>query len=263
MIRKILAIAQCYYHEETIYPSNFILYTLNRIVEIVVYICVWQAIFSQTGNAGGMTISQMVTYYILVASLRPFALWGVNEEMGRNIRSGQINRELLNPISYFQYYFGKFIGQRFFAVLVSIATFVLCILFWQMAWPANITHFILFLILILLGIPITFYFQMLIGLTAFYTNSIWGVNVLKKALISILSGIIAPITLFPQWFQSLSAWLPFQELIYTPIHVYLGEIPPEQILGIIVKQLLWIFLLGILAHLLFKRASKKITVFGG
>ena len=47
-------------------------------------------------------------------------------------------------------------------------------------------------------------------------------EILKKAIIQIFSGIIAPISLFPLWFQELSKLLPFKELIYTPINIWLG-----------------------------------------
>ena len=43
------------FKEYNIYKSNFWLFTLNRIVEVIVYIFVWKAIFAQTGNAGGFT----------------------------------------------------------------------------------------------------------------------------------------------------------------------------------------------------------------
>ena len=43
-----------------IYKSNFYLFTFNRIIEVIVYIFVWQAIYYQTGNAGGFTIAEMI-----------------------------------------------------------------------------------------------------------------------------------------------------------------------------------------------------------
>ena len=73
--------------------------TLNRIVEVIVYIFVWIAIYNQTGDAGGLTLEQMVTYYILVTALRPLILWGINEDMAHSIRNGQINKELFNSLN--------------------------------------------------------------------------------------------------------------------------------------------------------------------
>lgn len=152
-----------HFKEYSIYKSNFYLFTLNRIVEVLVYIFVWQAIYNQTGNAGGFTISQMVTYYILVVALGPIILWGINEDMAHSIRNGRINKELLNPITYFQYYFGVNLGEISFAMIVGIATLIICAIFWSVSLPVSILNFIMFIIVVLLGIPITFFLQMIVG----------------------------------------------------------------------------------------------------
>lgn len=167
MLKSMIQLAKMQFKQYTIYKSNFYLFTLNRIVEIIVYIFVWQAIYNQTGNAGGFTISQIVTYYILAISFSTIATWGINEDMAHAIRTGQINKELLNPITYFQYYFGMNLGELAFATVVGIASFVLCAIFWQLVLPANLLDFFLCIIVILIGIPITFFIQMIVGTCRF------------------------------------------------------------------------------------------------
>lgn len=264
MIKSIIALAKMQFNEFNIYKSNFYLFTLNRIIEVVVYIFVWQAIYNQTGEiAEGKSIEQMITYYILVVSLSPIVLWGINEIMARSIRNGKINKELLNPISYFEYYFGVNLEEIGFAIVVGIATFIICGVFWNISFPTSIGNFIWFIVVVLLGIPITFFLQMIVGITGFYTNSIWGMQILRKAIISIFSGMIAPIALFPNWFQSLASILPFKELIYTPINIWLGQVSINEIFFVIVKQVIWTIILYIIAKIFFNHAVKKITINGG
>jgi ABC-2 type transport system permease protein len=258
-----LALAKMQFKDYNIYKSNFYLFTLNRIVEVIVYIFVWQAIYNQTGNAGGFSLSQMITYYILAISFSSIATWGINEMMAHSIRNGQINKELLNPISYFKYYFGINLGEIAFAIVIGIATFIICSIFWKLTLPANFVDFILYILVILLGIPITFFIQMIVGTTGFYTNSIWGMQILRKAIIQIFSGIIAPISLFPLWFQKLSIFLPFKELIYTPINIWLGQVSYNEIIFIIIKQILWGIILYITARLFFNHSVKQLTINGG
>lgn len=263
MIKSMIALAKMQFNQYNIYKSNIYLWTLNRVVEIVVYIFVWQAIYNQTGDAGGFTIAQMITYYILVATLRPLALFGVNEDMAYSIRNGKINKELLNPISYFQYYFGIDLGELAFATVIGIGAFIVCSIFWSVSLPVSISNFILFIIVILLGIPITFFLQMIVGTAGFYTSSIWGMQILRRSIISIFSGTIAPITLFPEWFQKLADILPFKELMYTPINIWLGQVPINDIYFIIIKQIIWGIILYIIAKTFFNHAVKKITINGG
>ncbi len=263
MLKTMIQLAKMQFNQYNIYKSNFCLFTLNRIVEIIVYIFVWQAIYNQTGNAGGFNISQMITYYILATAFSSIATWGINEIMAHSIRNGHINKELLNPILYFQYYFGMNLGELGFATIVGIATFILCAIFWKLVLPTNLLDFFLCIIVILLGVPITFFIQMIVGTIGFYTNSIWGMQILRKAIIKIFSGIIAPITLFPMWFQDLSKILPFKELIYTPINIWLGQVSYNEIIFVIVKQIIWGFLLYIVAKLFFNHAVKNLTINGG
>lgn len=251
------------FKEYNIYKSNFWLFTLNRIVEVIVYIFVWKAIFAQTGNAGGFTVEQIITYYILVTTIKPFALWGINEDIAHSIRNGNISKELLNPMTYFQYCFGVNLGEMAFAFVVGLASFIVCSILWGITLQFNLLNFILAVIIILVGIIISFFMQMIVGTVGFYSSSIWGMQILKKAIISIFSGIIAPLTLFPEWFQKIANILPFKELIYTPVNVLMGNIELNQIWIIIVKQVLWVFITYGIAKIFFNHSIKKVTINGG
>lgn len=181
MLNSMLELAKMQFKQYNIYKSNFYLFTLNRIVEVVVYIFVWQAIYNQTGNAGGLTISQMVTYYILAIAFSSIATWGINEDMAHSIRNGQINKELLNPITYFQYYFGMNLGELAFATVIGVTAFIICSIFWELALPVNLLNFILCLIVILLGIPITFFIQMIVGTCRILYKLYMGNASIKKS----------------------------------------------------------------------------------
>jgi len=263
MLKSIIALGKMQFKQYNIYKSNFYLWTLTILVEVVVYIFVWQAIYNQTAISSEFELSQMITYYILVASISSFACWGINEDMAYSIRSGNINKELLNPISYFQYYFGMNLGEMAFAFVIGIATFIVCSIFWAVTLPVNVGYFIIFFIVILLGIPVTFFLQMIVGTVGFYSSSIWGMQILRKSVISIFSGIIAPITLFPQWFQKLSELLPFKDLIYTPINIWLGQLSINEIIFVIIKLIIWGVILYLAARAFFNHAVKKVTINGG
>lgn len=154
-------------------------------------------------------------------------------------------------------------GELVFAVVVGVATFIICSLFWKLTLPTSLINFILCIFVMILGVPITFFIQMIVGTVGFYTNSIWGMQILRKATIQIFSGIIAPITLFPLWFQELSKWLPFKELIYTPVNIWLGNITINDIFFIIIKQIIWGIILYFIARAFFNHAVKNITINGG
>ena len=263
MLTTIIKLSVMQLKRYSFYKSNFFLFTFNKVIEVIVYIFIWQAIYKSTGTAGGFTLAEMVTYYVLSTTFGSLVLWGVVSDMAHAIRNGQINRELLNPISYFKYYFGLNLGELIYASMLGLAVFVICSIFWQLLLPVSFLDFFLCLMLILLGIPITFFLQMIIGTLGFYTNSIWGLQILRIAIIQVFSGIIAPITLFPLWFQKISEFLPFKDLIYTPVNIWLGNISINETIYVIIKQIIWGIILYFIAMKFFKFAVKKITINGG
>ena len=166
-------------------------------------------------------------------------------------------------MTYFQYCFGVNLGEMAFAFVVGLASFIVCSILWGITLQFNLLNFILAVIIILVGIIISFFMQMIVGTVGFYSSSIWGMQILKKAIISIFSGIIAPLTLFPEWFQKIANILPFKELIYTPVNVLMGNIELNQIWIIIVKQILWVFITYGIAKIFFNHSIKKVTINGG
>lgn len=263
MISKIWRIGLQTAKEGLYYRFDLILYIINFIIQITVYVFIWLAIYNNGNQILGMSFEQITTYYILVVSIDPIISWGINEEMGISIRDGEILRELLNPISYFSYYFGIRIGELIEAAIVGILTFGICSLLFGVLLPQGLLNFVFFIILILLSIVIVYFFELILGMSAFYTNSIWGIEILKRSVLTIFSGMIAPISLFPQFLQKIANILPFKDCIYTPINIYFGNLENIEILQIILKQCIWIVVLYILAKILFNKAIKNITVNGG
>lgn len=263
MMSKIWKIAKQNAKEGLYYRFDLILYIINFIIQITVYVFIWLAIYNNGNQVLGMSFEQITTYYILVVSLDPIISWGINETMGSAIRDGEILRELLNPISYFNYYFGIRIGEVIESSLVGILTFGVCALLFKALLPQGILNFIFFIIVICLAVVVVYFFELILGMTAFYTTSIWGIEILKRAILSIFSGMIAPIALFPEFLQKIANILPFKDCIYTPISIYFGELSCLEIGQVIAKQLLWIAVLYIIAKILFNKAVKNITVNGG
>ena len=121
----------------------------------------------------------------------------------------------------------------------------------------------LFLLITVLSIIIIFFIEFIFGLMSFYTTSGWGLQVLKKSLITILSGQIAPIEFFPKVIIKIMNILPFTDLIYSPITTLLGLNSHNEVLLILCRQSIWIILLLILSKTIYNKAIKNVTIYGG
>ena len=101
------------------------------------------------------------------------------------------------------------------------------------------------------------------GILCFYTSSSFGVNQIKSVIISFLSGSLLPIAFFPGVLKDILGYLPFAGMASNPVMILLMKYSFVDSFFFILLSLIWLFVLELFAFLLFKHASKKITVHGG
>jgi len=94
-------------------------------------------------------------------------------------------------------------------------------------------------------------------------HSILGLIRAKYFLIEIMSGLIIPISFFPGSLIRLSQWLPFQHISYTPLLIYMGKIDGSRLWSTMAVEFAWAAGLLLLGHVVWRRATRKITVQGG
>jgi ABC-2 type transport system permease protein len=85
----------------------------------------------------------------------------------------------------------------------------------------------------------------------------------KYWLIEMLSGLLIPISFFPDAAQKIMARLPFEYIAFVPLQIYLGKLDRAAALRALGTQWLWAIAMLALAHFWWERASRKITIHGG
>jgi ABC-2 type transport system permease protein len=124
--------------------------------------------------------------------------------------------------------------------------------------------YLFFPVSLLLAFIISFNFDYAVGLTAFYTESIWGISTTKEILISVLSGALLPLQFFPAAIQQILMVLPFQAMYFTPLMMITR---PDQEAGVFLRMLAvqaaWGTVSYIASRLLYNQAIKVLRVAGG
>jgi ABC-2 type transport system permease protein len=98
---------------------------------------------------------------------------------------------------------------------------------------------------------------------AVYFLSIEQILYSKNLMIELFSGLLIPINWFPQWFQTLSAWLPFQGIAYIPLSIYLGRFEGMELWKALGHQAMWAVVLLVCGRLLWNRCQHKMLIQGG
>lgn len=89
-----------------------------------------------------------------------------------------------------------------------------------------------------------------------------GLVNLLTAIIIVFSGMLVPLSFFPNWTQPILRALPFAGLMDFPGGLYCGIILPSHLLFILSKQLLWIAALISLGHWTLNKKLKKLVIQG-
>ena len=240
--------------------SAFVVSTM----EIIAFYYLWNAIFNGSQFMKNMTISQITTYIILARILYMQTSWGINVSIGDMIQTGKISMKLLSPVDFQLSMYMSRIGDFLISVFIqSLPALIISIVLFGMMPPQSVINLLFFIVSIMLSITIAFHIEFGFGLLSFYTSSGWGLQFMKSAIISIFSGALIPLSFFPSGLRKFIDLLPFKDIIYTPISIYMGAISNSQIINALIFQLIWIAVLFLITRLFFNIAIRNVTVQGG
>ena len=110
---KYLAVLRTNWIQALEYRANAVVGLLAIISGLFIEYQIWTLIFSTQGyeTLNGFTFNELIIFIflsIVVGQLK--SSWISSGEMIRGIRSGDINKYLIRPISYFWYHFMMFLG---------------------------------------------------------------------------------------------------------------------------------------------------------
>ncbi|MCM3005404.1 ABC transporter permease [Priestia koreensis] len=248
---------------ETAYMAWYWADTISGILRLFIMYFFWAAVFQNRQSVGELTFQSMITYVIIAMTLEAFVA-GVGKTIAQDIKGGNIALELLKPYDYLTKLIWMDFGSKINGFVRSaLPILLLSFLFLDITKPASLLAGCFFIPSMVAGILIGTQIDLIIGVLAFWTVNIWGLGVLREAIVKFFSGALIPLTLFPGWFQEVSQWLPFQSMIYVPVGIYTGQISGGHILTSFAIQCVWLLAIYVIVRVMWQQAVKRITVFGG
>lgn len=232
--------------------------------QIFVFYYIWMAIYKFDSVINDVSKDQIVTYLILSRIIYTQITYGFIPRIGRIIHTGAISMELLRPMDFL----GMMSMQRAgdflaFSSMTAIPTLIICSLTLGMQLPKSVFSGVCFIISLIMALAISFFFDFFVGLLTFYTNYSWGLQTFQEAFISLFSGALIPITFFPGWLKAITNFLPFQQMSYSPVSIYLGIVHGHQVYNVLLAQVMWLIIMIVFAKAFFSFAIKKVTIQGG
>lgn len=245
---------------------SFVIMVIGNLLYLIVTYFLWKAVFASVDGdtVNGMTFTDTLIYLVLATALYGFMEMYQVWEIGRNIQSGKIVLDLLKPMPYRRYLFwsysGSFVTQFFFTFL---PTFIVVTIVTHGAVPLGI-NLVWFVLSVVFAVMINFSIDFIIGTVCLFTESIWGINIMKQVVVLLLSGATIPLAFFPDKLRTVVNYLPFQSIYNAPLSLLLQEHPDMQtVCSTLGLQIFWAAALTLLSVAFWNRSLRQITVNGG
>lgn len=251
------------------YRADFWISTIFTFaIQITVAYYLWRAIFVETGDPviGGFTFRGMMLYYVLVALVGKFIFVPISFSglFSEEIYTGSLNRFLVYPARYFTYKYAQAIGSVFPVVIQFALGVILLLLIVDLPPEVSITPQSVLMAVVslwfanLLGFLIFAPFELL----AFWADNVWSLSVMMRMVLIVLGGTMFPLTLFPEWAQEASRWLPFAYTFYYPVNTLMGRVGlAEWLIGIGVA-VAWCVIMGAVIRAFWRRGMLRYTGVG-
>lgn len=216
------------------------------------------------GSVAGYTAGTMAAYaWLSQGILGSINVWGLGAS-ARRIRSGDIAVDFLRPVDVQLASVADDVGRALFALiprgLPSVAVGVLAV---GMSMPDDAGPYLLGAVSLLLGIVLSHALIYLLGTAAFWVVEVRGLSILYMGVAGLLTGIITPVWLFPEWLQALALATPFPAVLMFPVDVLSGRTTGVAALGLIAVQAAWLALVLAAGQVTTRLGRRKLEVQGG
>jgi ABC-2 type transport system permease protein len=215
---------------------------------------------------------QVVVYVWLGQAFLGMLPWNHDRELEATIRSGQVAYELVRPADLYALWYARTVALRAATALLRSVPLLLFagpllartpLAAWALPAPVSLEAGLWFALAMASALALGCAMTTLVHVGLLFTLSGTGFAYLLPALVTIGSGMVLPLPLFPDWAQPLIEAQPFRGLCDTPFRIYAGHIPASAAPGAILHALGWTALLVASGRGLLALGTRRLVVQGG
>lgn len=234
--------------------------------QVFLVVCLWRSLYSQVETSAGLAREQAVTYAVLAVlalQIRGLDRSASRDTMLQHIQEGTVLYWFVRPIPPRRYYLVRAVGDQLYGFAWVIVGYAICLAAGAVKPPASASAATAFAVSLLLAQIIMYQLLLAVDLVCFWTLQNNAALTILRFLQNLLSGVIAPLWFFPDWFLTMSSALPFRYTLDVPLSLYIGRSPVGEAPRLLAIQLLWCVLLAGLTRLMWRKAAGVVTVQGG
>ena len=257
-MKKVRAFLSVYYAYMLEYRAELFLWALSGMLPLIL-MGVWTK--ASQGGQFGLQSTDFVRYFLTVFLVRQFNVVWVIWEFEKEVVQGRLSPRLLQPIDPVWHHVAMHLAERFARLPFTLVLVGLCFLLYpQATWLPSLKSILLFPLALTLAFTLRFLMQYTFALFAFWTERASAIEQFSLLFYLFLSGIIAPLEVFPPGVREVALWTPFPYLIYFPAGILIG-LPVDIVRGVLV-MLGWSLLFFICNRWLWRKGLKQYSGMG-
>jgi ABC-2 type transport system permease protein len=277
-MRKYLAYTSIALREGIAFRINLFTSMFGGLFRLVLLSSVWRAVYVGQGELAGYRESEILVYVVISSAMSAGGLLGVGRELGSKVNTGDIVLDLIRPVlmpwRFFFFSFGRFSFQLW---IKGVPTLLFGFLIVGLTPSVNWGILASFVLLWIGGSFLHFWLEFGVASFAFRTRSPYGIGVLWNAASGFLTGLVVPITFYPDLLHKIVSWTPFPSVAYTPIRVLMGQqviygglarvyqsvFSTAPMTALVMEQASWILIVVFIASRIYRWNEKALDIHGG
>ncbi|MGA7731779.1 MAG: ABC-2 family transporter protein [Chloroflexia bacterium] len=262
VVRSYAALIRMGLAEAVAYRAQIVIGLFLALVPLML-MAVWLTLVDQVGPAAGWQRADFIAYYVGAAVVYHFTVSYAVWEWQHEIRNGDLSSRLLKPLDPFHFFFSRSLGNKAFDVLLLTPVVVLAaFLVPELRFPLTPARFVVFAISLLSAFMLTTLMNTTFGMIAFWSTQSANLYLLWFGVGQFLSGWIAPLALFPDWFSQVAYLLPFHSTLGFPVEILIGRADDAAMVSGLMISLFWNIAFALLYRLLWRRGIARYEAVG-
>ncbi|NJD02199.1 MAG: hypothetical protein FIA99_06285 [Ruminiclostridium sp.] len=246
------------------YRSDAYILIFGTLIQMIVQINVWTALFSNKVDVVGVTLDEMIGYVFISAIVGAFADSNAGNYIGEKMKDGSIVIDFIRPLNLKYSLLAEDCGVHLYRFLFNVLPTCLFLgLVYRIHIPFHFFNVVLFAISAINGIFIIFLINYILGMLCFWLKDFGYIQWSLKACYKLFTGAVVPLWFYPGFLRTIANVLPFRLVYFEPISILLGKLDIAGSLNVLALQLIWIIGFVVIEKLVWYKAQEALIVFGG
>lgn len=264
-MKKYFTICKVSFMGALVHRFHYFAMFLTNIAYIVMTYFLWKAIYSSNSSVHAvMEFHSTFAYLALSSSLYYIFQSWIEYDLSGAMINGNVAVDLTKPYDLQVYWIFRIIGFALCKIMtIGIPSVIVIMLMLKGEFLLG-PQILIGIFSLAMSYMISVNIDYIAGVIAFYTQSVWGVSLVKETLILLLSGMSVPIAFFPSAIGKVVELLPFSSIFNTPMTVMLTKsISGGQIIRLLGIQLFWVLAIYYIAKILYRHCLAHTIINGG